>query len=452
MKNTINLLILLQFILGIAYGQDYRSDVCTPKGTTVIAYITSENSNYWRNYYDTYYANAYPNAVQIETYDGYSSTRRFNCHGYAWHISDGGSDRWIGYGYPYDNDPEYTYWQDGSYVEVAQSVYPGKVNWSSGDHSAITTENPGVLISKWNEYPLMRHAWDDSPYGTSNLKYYKLNFSIIGSSVLCSSGSYSLSNTPGGSITWDQSGGLTRSSSQGSNPCTFSKNYDGEAYINASFTSGCGTSFTLPRKAVWVGVPSPYELDITNSNTGEDNLVSGQNNVLYVTTIDPDMEEFMGVDDYDWYYGSGFEHFELEDYDKVSIVYVPSCNGSELVYVKPHNTCGYYGYWHFEYFYCSSYYYLFFTPNPTTGETSISIEQANSEETALKSASTENNLDETAEWDLEVYDNVQNLKLKKDRLKGNSTKIQTASWKEGVYMVRVKYKDEVLTGKLVVKK
>ncbi|MGQ7868303.1 hypothetical protein [Sunxiuqinia sp. sy24] len=206
MKNTINLLIFLQFILGIAYGQDYRNDVCTPKGTTVIAYITSENSNYWRDYYDTYYASAYPNAVQIETYDGYSSTRKFNCHGYAWHISEGGSDRWIGYGYPYDNNPEYTYWQDGSYVEVAQSVYPGKVNWLSGDHSAITTENPGVLISKWNEYPLMRHAWDDSPYGTSNLKYYKLNFSISGPSLVCSSGaSFSLSNLPAvNSIAWNQ--------------------------------------------------------------------------------------------------------------------------------------------------------------------------------------------------------------------------------------------------------
>ena len=33
-----------------------------------------------------------------------------------------------------------------------------------------------------------------------------------------------------------------------------------------------------------------------------------------------------------------------------------------------------------------------------------------------------------------------------------STKIQTSGWKEGVYMVRVKYKDEILTGKLVVKK
>ncbi len=43
------------------------------------------------------------------------------------------------------------------------------------------------------------------------------------------------------------------------------------------------------------------------------------------------------------------------------------------------------------------------------------------------------------------------LKSRKTKLKGKSTTIQTAGWQEGVYIVRVKYKDEVLTGKLVVK-
>jgi hypothetical protein len=44
------------------------------------------------------------------------------------------------------------------------------------------------------------------------------------------------------------------------------------------------------------------------------------------------------------------------------------------------------------------------------------------------------------------------LKDKKVILKGSSAKIQTQGWKEGVYMVRVKYKNEILAGKLVVKK
>ena len=82
----------------------------------------------------------------------------------------------------------------------------------------------------------------------------------------------------------------------------------------------------------------------------------------------------------------------------------------------------------------------------------VIIEASMNDVQMLKSASTKNSLDENTEWDLEVYDDLQNLKLKKDKLKGKSTNIQSASWKEGVYLVRVKYKDHILTGKLVVKK
>ncbi len=85
--------------------------------------------------------------------------------------------------------------------------------------------------------------------------------------------------------------------------------------------------------------------------------------------------------------------------------------------------------------------YIAISPNPTTGETTLSIE----------STSKENSVNMNEEWDLEIYDQIQTLKEKKTKLKGNEYKIQTAGWKEGVYFVRVKYKDEILTGQLVVK-
>ena len=47
---------------------------------------------------------------------------------------------------------------------------------------------------------------------------------------------------------------------------------------------------------------------------------------------------------------------------------------------------------------------------------------------------------------------TQLLKTKQTGLRGQSAKIQTAGWKEGVYLVRVNYNDEVLTGKLLVKR
>ena len=87
-------------------------------------------------------------------------------------------------------------------------------------------------------------------------------------------------------------------------------------------------------------------------------------------------------------------------------------------------------------------YYLAFSPNPTTGETTLSI----------GSTSKEGAFDEAAGWDLEIYNASQLLKEKKTSLRGQSTRIHTAGWKEGVYLVRVKYKGEMLTGKLVVKR
>ncbi len=85
---------------------------------------------------------------------------------------------------------------------------------------------------------------------------------------------------------------------------------------------------------------------------------------------------------------------------------------------------------------------LVITPNPTTDETELSIESDN--EKIL--------FDESAEWDLEVFSQTQELKVKETKLKGKKHKIKTAGWKEGVYIVHVKYKDQILQEKLIVKR
>jgi hypothetical protein len=75
MKYTINLLIFLQSIFGIAYGQDYRNDVCTPKSSNVVAWsISSEYSDSLKSYYDSYFAGAYPNVEILATNGIYSTT------------------------------------------------------------------------------------------------------------------------------------------------------------------------------------------------------------------------------------------------------------------------------------------------------------------------------------------------------------------------------------------
>ena len=160
-------------------------DIYTPIGSAVVTFLMCESSTSTRAYWDNYIAQVYPNAVQIPTYNGYSSTRKFNCHGYAWLRVEQGIDRWIGTGWSNDiYEPEWIYVTDGSYINVSQETFPGKVFWASGDHTAITTEQQGWFISKWNEYPLLKHRWNDSPYGTTNLKYYVKNCSVSGNQTV----------------------------------------------------------------------------------------------------------------------------------------------------------------------------------------------------------------------------------------------------------------------------
>jgi hypothetical protein len=85
---------------------------------------------------------------------------------------------------------------------VPQPTYPGKVYWASGDHTAVTINQSGVFISKWNEYPLMQYAWNDSPYGTNNLEYYKRTPptppTVSGPTHFNTTGTFTIHNVPPG--------------------------------------------------------------------------------------------------------------------------------------------------------------------------------------------------------------------------------------------------------------
>ena len=179
MKKIIFALIINFVCLNFSFGQSddvQMYDIYTPLGSSVKTYLMYEAATSTREYYDDYYSSRYPNAEMIIVYDGLSSTRKFNCHGYAWLRVEQGIDRWIGYDWSDMGTYPDVYITDGSYTQVSSETFPGKVFWDRpyGDHTAITTEEPGWFISKWNQFPLFRHRWDDSPYGTA-FKYYVKN-------------------------------------------------------------------------------------------------------------------------------------------------------------------------------------------------------------------------------------------------------------------------------------
>ncbi len=88
---------------------------------------------------------------------------------------------------------------------------------------------------------------------------------------------------------------------------------------------------------------------------------------------------------------------------------------------------------------CGSY-YMALSPNPSTGETAITL-----------SADGEKVVDENTSWEVQVYDQQFSLKEKKAKLKGKETKLDASGWKDGVYIVNVLVDEQKISEKLVVK-
>jgi hypothetical protein len=171
--------------------------VKTPRGTDVTASIftgtdiTDSMKIILKNYWLSFYSNKI-------SYVG-EATKKYNCHAYAWHITEGGDTVWI-YSDNYNDDK---YWNDTSYIEVYDHEPDLKVSYGGPcwyysyefnefadwcDHSAVTTSQTNTFTSKWGEVCLFEHDLDNCPYDPQDLHYYKLSDPVISSSasgVLC---------------------------------------------------------------------------------------------------------------------------------------------------------------------------------------------------------------------------------------------------------------------------
>lgn len=234
-------------------------------------------------------------------------------------------------------------------------------------------------------------------------------------------------------------------------PINIAPGASGEGTIIFKFKMPSGEYFTAT-KTFWVGATKPDDFYITavdnsGSSIGPSNgpFQVCPNNYytfyLYPSYNLPTSHHQYGITDTDFFFdfnyqiiseGYGWAYVRVIDIDGDShvVVYADTeCSGyGELKDASVNE--GYCGY------------YLLFTPNPAIDETTMSIVSYSSDVV----------LDENIEWELEIYDSFQSLKEKKTNLKGKEHIIQTAGWKEGVYIVRVKYNNEILQGKLMVKK
>ena len=164
--------IILLLVIGMSVvGQ--TETIYTPYGTEVSVTEPDPMTSWARNNRDYYYRVTlnHPDPVfhvvwpDPPTYLYLSSTTRFNCHGYAWHMFWLGEELEDQLAEPYEMS--YTeaanYFTDPSVKECTQSE--ADIWWiNEGAHSAVATGDPDYLKSKWGDGPLATHEIEDQPY------------------------------------------------------------------------------------------------------------------------------------------------------------------------------------------------------------------------------------------------------------------------------------------------
>lgn len=116
-----------------------------------------------------YILEKYPN---VEIVGDASCT--YNCHAYAWYVSEGGEKYWINCGDDVYHPTNLSkFWEDGYYKECSSNEAEKVFYDNGGDHSALVI-NDNLYESKWGAFYVVRHEPDYCPYGTSR-KFYAHN-------------------------------------------------------------------------------------------------------------------------------------------------------------------------------------------------------------------------------------------------------------------------------------
>lgn len=147
----------------------YRYTIYTKKGLPVIANHIYCVDTYQEEELGLEYLKIHESAKPLD-----DATCTYNCHAYAWYISEGGEHCWIDAKLPGTqaiDDNVKNFWEDGTYVKC-DSIEAEKVFYYKGDHSAIVV-SPGVYISKWGPCHVFQHAPNDCPYISTDKRFYK---------------------------------------------------------------------------------------------------------------------------------------------------------------------------------------------------------------------------------------------------------------------------------------
>ena len=263
--------------------------VYTPNGTSITAWklLTGDWSQLQKDSLKLHWLSHFSNRISFIE----EATWSYNCHAYAWLVSEGGEKVWV------QTPGDDTFWNDGSFYQVSNPSEATKVSFASDDHSAITTDNPSYLISKWGNGPLFRHRIEVCPYISNNLVYYKkIVFDILGASQVCSlNETFSLNNLPSTcSVVWSCSDNISYVSGQGTATYTVKKanmSLPGSGWIQAVVSSPGMNGITI-RKKITVGTPLPNVFGPIQNGVVMMQPCIGTPTTYIVSPVNPDITTF----------------------------------------------------------------------------------------------------------------------------------------------------------------
>ena len=390
---------------------------------------------------NAYYTTTYPFATVIS-----NSSATYNCHGYAWHITEGGEVRWIGL----DNmSEEDIYMSDSSYIQVKPTA-PAKVSYGYSDHSAVTDGSPTQLKSKWRDGPLMSHASNYSPpFDNRDLKYFVKISDIIGPDAICNNTTttYTITSVPTASYDWHKSSNLNITIN--GNSVSVTPTGSGNGWIKV-YVSTTGGGYITETKIIKIGKPIISLGSYSNlQDMGYGNyykILPASGVYAYAGTLTALAE---GATSDEWSYVSGITGKNIA-YWSVSggtvDVGAKTNNAGEILRYTATNGCG-----------SSSANYTFFTgkigqpppplliitPNPATSQTEVSVPDNIPTADMQTAAKMQNTYTITVmnSYGLSVYS-----------ASGNEKKITvpTSNLINGIYIVRVSDGTTVFQGNLVV--
>jgi len=146
------------------YGSFNYVTLTTPNQSNVLCkHYLNDFSGTYISYWNSYYDSAYPNVTRIGP-----TTNQYNCHSYAWY--------WQSTLNPYWMESCMAYIGDGSYTETS-IVAVGDIIYYNTGHSGVVALASGSMSnvrirSKWAQYGLYYHLYDDCPYYPTTLHFY----------------------------------------------------------------------------------------------------------------------------------------------------------------------------------------------------------------------------------------------------------------------------------------